>query len=76
MSGVKPSLPVGIYRHYKGNEYEVLDIVCHSETEEWLVLYRPCYGTRDLWVRPYNMFIEKMRVDGKETARFEYQGTA
>lgn len=76
MSRVKPSLPVGIYRHYKGNEYEVLDIVSHSETEEWLVLYRPCYRTRDLWVRPYNMFIEKIQVDGKETVRFEYQGTA
>lgn len=48
----------GIYKHYKGNEYEVIDVARHSETDEWLVVYRPMYGERGLWVRPLAMFQE------------------
>lgn len=62
----------GIYQHYKGHEYEVLDVVRHSETEEALVLYRPLYGERALWVRPFAMFTEGVVVDGKEVPRFRY----
>ncbi|MCC5878823.1 MAG: DUF1653 domain-containing protein [Idiomarina sp.] len=60
----------GTYRHYKGPLYEVIDTVRHSETEEWLVLYRPLYGEGKLWVRPYEMFTEIVEVDGKSVARF------
>lgn len=68
----KPMIEAGRYRHYKGNEYEVVDIVCHSETEEWMVLYRPCYGDKDLWVRPYNMFIESVELPSGDTVpRFD-----
>ena len=43
----------GRYVHYKhGDEYTVIDVVRHSETEEWLVLYRAEYGDYGLWVRP------------------------
>jgi hypothetical protein len=69
---IKPALRPGIYRHYKGNDYLVIDVVCHSENEEWLVLYRPCYGDRNLWVRPYAMFIETVVVADKSIARFSY----
>lgn len=48
----------GIYRHYKGNLYEVLDVARHSETEEYLVVYRALYGDYGLWVRPLAMFTE------------------
>ena len=48
----------GRYRHYKGGEYTVLGVARHSETEELLVVYRPEYGERDLWVRPLSMFSE------------------
>jgi hypothetical protein len=41
----------GTYRHYKGALYEVVDVARHSETEEWLVVYRALYGERGLWVR-------------------------
>ena len=51
---MKPILRQGIYQHYKGNRYQVIDLVIHSETEEWLVLYRPLYGAGELWVRPYD----------------------
>ncbi|MFC0445524.1 DUF1653 domain-containing protein [Pseudidiomarina halophila] len=68
MINVKP----GIYRHYKGSEYEVIGTVQHSETEELLVLYRPLYGERKLWVRPLDMFFESVEVDGDEVPRFEY----
>lgn len=64
----------GVYRHYKGNEYEVLDVVRHSESEELLVLYRPMYGERALWVRPLVMFMETVEVNGEPVPRFEYIG--
>ncbi|MCG3879801.1 DUF1653 domain-containing protein [Psychrobacter sp. Ps6] len=61
----------GIYRHYKGNLYQVLHIAQHSETEESLVVYRCLYGEYGVWVRPLAMFAETVTVDGKEIPRFE-----
>ncbi|WP_421863873.1 DUF1653 domain-containing protein [Motiliproteus sp.] len=60
----------GLYRHYKGNEYRVIGTAVHSETEELLVVYQPQYGDRKLWVRPLEMFVETVRVDGAEVLRF------
>ncbi|MBM84239.1 MAG: hypothetical protein CMJ78_27100 [Planctomycetaceae bacterium] len=62
----------GRYRHYKGNEYIVLGVATHSETDEQLVVYRPGYGERGLWVRPLAMFNETVVVDGNEMRRFEW----
>lgn len=64
-------LKKGIYRHYKGNSYEVLMTARHSETEEWMVVYKALYGDTGMWVRPYDMFIEKIEVDGVFIPRFE-----
>lgn len=61
----------GRYQHYKGNDYEVLDTVIHSETEEVLVLYRPLYGEGKLWVRPYEMFFETIVFNGETVPRFK-----
>ncbi|WP_210394867.1 DUF1653 domain-containing protein [Motiliproteus sediminis] len=60
----------GLYRHYKGNDYEVLGVARHSETEEPLVVYRALYGERGLWVRPLAMFAETLILDGKLVRRF------
>lgn len=60
----------GIYRHYKGNLYQVLDIARHSETEEWLVVYRALYGDYGLWVRPVAMFTETISTAQGEMPRF------
>jgi hypothetical protein len=60
----------GRYRHYKGNEYTVLGVARHSETEEELVVYRQEYGERDLWVRPKAMFLETVNVNGEQVPRF------
>lgn len=65
-----PSLPLGRYRHYKGQEYDVLGVARHSETLEAVVVYRPCYGAQELWVRPYAMFCESVVVDGVTLPRF------
>lgn len=65
-------LKKGIYRHYKGNLYELIDIVNHSETLEKMVLYRALYGEKELWVRPISMWDEEVTVDGKKVKRFEY----
>ena len=65
---------LGKYRHYKGNEYEVIGIAKHSETLEDLVVYRALYAEQGLWVRPLSIFIEEVEVDGKKIPRFEYIG--
>ncbi|GEN24169.1 hypothetical protein HCU01_21180 [Halomonas cupida] len=60
----------GIYRHYKGPNYEVLGLAHHSETEEALVVYRALYGEYGLWVRPLSMFNESVEIDGETVPRF------
>lgn len=69
-------LPLGVYRHYKGAEYQVLATARHSETEEWLVVYKQLYGDQSIWVRPYAMFTESIESNGETVARFAYQGPA
>lgn len=63
-------IPTGKYRHYKGNEYQVIGIARHSESHEEMVVYRPLYGEGGLWVRPLTMFTENVTVDGKTMPRF------
>lgn len=70
----KPVIQTGKYQHYKGNEYQVLDMVLHSETEQFMVLYQPLYGERLLWVRPLEMFFEEVEVDGQRLPRFKFVG--
>lgn len=64
----------GKYRHYKGNDYEVLGTATHSETGEALVVYRALYGARGLWVRPLDMFRESVRLGTESVPRFLYIG--
>lgn len=61
----------GLYRHYKGNLYQVIGTCRYSETGEELVLYRALYGRHDLWVRPVEMFAQTVIVDGVGRLRFE-----
>ncbi|WP_131669304.1 DUF1653 domain-containing protein [Psychrobacter pygoscelis] len=68
---IKKPVPQGIYRHYKGNLYQVLHTAQHSETEETLVVYRCLYGDYGVWVRPLEMFAEMVSVEGKQVPRFE-----
>ncbi len=65
---------IGRYRHYKGKEYEVIDVAKHSETLEDLVVYRALYGEHALWVRSKAMFLEIVTVNGKKVPRFQYIG--
>lgn len=67
-------LQPGRYRHFKGNEYEVLGVARDSETMQEVVVYRALYGERGLWVRPLAMFIEEVERDGRRVKRFEYVG--
>jgi hypothetical protein len=66
MADIQP----GRYRHFKGNEYQVLGIARHSETLEELVVYRALYGDGGLWVRPASMWTETVERDGKVQPRF------
>ena len=63
----------GIYKHYKGNLYEVLGTARHSESEEVFVVYKTCYGDRSSWIRPLEMFTENITKDGQLVPRFEFQ---
>jgi len=69
----------GLYEHYKGKCYEVIDVAIHTETQEPMVVYKALYkgnfpeGT--LWVRPLTMFKENVIVNGKPVPRFKKTGT-
>ena len=60
----------GIYQHFKGQRYEVIDVARHSETNEQYVVYRALYGEHGLWLRPLAMFNEVIERDGQQVARF------
>ncbi|KTT03543.1 DUF1653 domain-containing protein [Pseudomonas rhizoryzae] len=64
------ALQTGLYRHYKGQQYRVLGLARHSETEEELVIYQALYGEYGLWARPLSMFRESVQVDGEQVPRF------
>ena len=70
MDEIKP----GRYRHFKGNEYEVIGLARHSETQEEMIIYRTLYGDFGLWVRPARMWNETVERDGKTFRRFTYIG--
>lgn len=78
MTDVKPSIQKGVYRHYKGNLYQVVDVVRHSETLDWLVLYHLLYGDQvqqsTLWVRPFAMFVQMLEQGNEYIPRFAYAG--
>ncbi len=62
------------YRHFKGNDYLVLNIAKHSETLEDYVVYQALYGDRGIWVRPMSMFEEMVEVNGIPVNRFKRVG--
>ncbi len=62
----------GIYRHYKGGEYEVLEEVKNSEDKSELIVYRDLKDKKKLWARPKKMFQEKVEIDGEKKDRFEF----
>ena len=62
----------GKYEHYKGKPYRVLAVAKHSETLEEMVVYQQEYGEKGIWVRPKEMFLETVEVDGKSIPRFKY----
>lgn len=67
-------IKLGRYRHFKGNEYEVIAIARHSETCEDMVVYKALYGDGGMWVRPAKMWNEEVERDGKAFKRFTYIG--
>lgn len=65
-------MELGLYKHYKGNIYEVIGVAKHSETLEELVVYKATYQKEgeNLWVRPMTMFLETIVIDGEKKKRF------
>ena len=68
-------IKLGRYRHFKGNEYEVVGVARHSESLEDHVIYKPLYESASaLWIRPLAMFLETVERDGQVFPRFAYIG--
>ncbi len=70
------ALKKGVYQHFKGKRYELIDIARHSENQEEYVVYRALYGEGGLWVRPLAMFNETIVRDGQRVKRFAWSGEA
>ena len=66
------TLKSGIYQHYKGKHYEVIEVVKHSETLERMVVYRALYGSFKLWVRPLVIFLEEAEHNDMKVPRFKF----
>ena len=67
----------GIYEHYKGMHYKVIGVGRHTESEESYVVYTPLYdadGQPEFWLRPYEMFVGDVEVEGKTRPRFKKIG--
>ena len=69
-----PELTPGRYRHFKGGEYELLEVAKHSETTEPMVVYRALYGEGGVWVRPAAMWSELVEHEGELVPRFRFIG--
>jgi len=67
-------LKLGIYEHYKGKKYEVIGVARHSETLEKMVAYHALHGDKELWMRPLEIFMEEVEIDGTKKPRFNYLG--
>jgi len=61
---------IGKYRHYKGNEYELIGVGTHTEDESKMVVYKALYAPYEIWIRPYSMFFETVEVNGVDVPRF------
>lgn len=62
----------GIYQHYKGHFYEVIELATHTESLDPLVVYRSLYGDYTFWARPLSMFLESVEINGKHVPRFKH----
>jgi hypothetical protein len=67
-SALPPHSPVpGVYRHYRGQQYQVIGMARHSESEEWLVVYQALYGEQGFWVRPLSLWLQPVVTDRQGT---------
>jgi hypothetical protein len=65
-------MELGIYKHYKGNFYQVIGVASHTESGEHLVVYQALYGDYQLWVRPKTMFCEVVTYNDQRVNRFSF----
>jgi hypothetical protein len=67
----KPKIEAGVYRHFKGNYYEVIDVAPLVDSSDFFVVYRPLYGDQSLVLRLYTDFSSTVIHNGREEPRFQ-----
>ena len=70
----KPSLPIGLYKHYTGKLYQVTELARHQDNKEWLVIYRNLQDQMSCWVRSLEVFLEEVEYEGQRQPRFHFIG--
>lgn len=58
------------FRHYKGNDYEIVTLARNEADEEPVVVYKALYGDYSVWVRRVSSFCETVTVKGQQMGRF------
>ena len=72
LSGLAESFSLGTYQHYKGNVYMAMAIARNEKTLDEMVVYQSLQNDEEVWVRPLNEFLEKVKHNGNEIPRFTY----
>lgn len=62
----------GIYKHFKGNYYLVIDIGKHTDTLEEFIIYKALYDNGDIWIRPLYQFNEAVKYNNECVPRFKF----
>lgn len=65
------NIKLGLYKHYKGNVYKVLNVGIHTETMEEMVVYQDVNDPDKIWIRPASMWNDEISIDGNTVKRFQ-----